>query len=209
MERVACEVCKEIVASHHVCCSCADEYLPKQAGIAQVKRTYVDLALLTEALDLHQESYTDHLTYNVFYRSTDQKPQSINIYMSMQAMNPNGFIIGRELYECTFTVLKKKYIEINRMHKHELSNYIVDIEDGSFMFIDGPESETCECEDDRCTCELYTSPKDDESREDHAYSEFECIFDEVLSTPLMWKFHERTWCIVNRDTDEIIWTPEE
>jgi hypothetical protein len=198
----ACQVCQETVASKNICLSCADKFLPKQVGIAQFQRNYVDMALLVEAIKIYNAST---ITNQISWDTSNNK---IKLYFSIYTMNPNGFHIGYEEYKAKLHIVSATLTEKNNTQKHEYSRLLVWVDDFDLECIDAPKTETCNCNDeDNCQCELYYSPLDTEDI-DHAWQEFEEILDQILKTPLMWQFDQGIWRIINRATKKVIWSPE-
>lgn len=208
-KRITCQVCQETIASTHICASCVDKFLPKEVGIAQIQRNYVDLALLVEAIKLHNQSTTTNkIHYDI--ETINNKPVKLALSFDLYATNPLGTYIGDESYEAIFKTVPKYHLEQNEMHNHEYSRWIIWIDDANFECTNAPESETCDCADkENCQCELYYSALEDDADIDYAYQEFDHLLDQVLKTPLMWSSNKNVWQIINRNTKEIVWRPRD
>ena len=118
--------------------------MPKEVGIAQIQRNYVDLALLVEAIELKKAAFNNSLHYDVILNN---QSRSLTISFDIYTMNPGGFHIGYEVFEAKFPIVPKYDLEKNNMHNHEYSGWLVWTDDFDLQCTEAPNSETCDCTD--------------------------------------------------------------
>lgn len=140
------------------------------------------LALFTEFLENERIEYMVDI-------------DKIYIYFDRYVMNPHGFHVGYETYKLTLPIYDKDLFSHTNKLQYEYNSYanrIICFEGkDEFIFVDVPESETCnneDCTEDYCDCELYCSPKDCDDLVDMMYE------SEVLQLFENFKMYGPKWC---------------